>query len=165
MAEEERTKERLENKIKKRDYTGYDDDEFAEGNQGLMKRSILAKYDEDIEGSRHSVNLLLKFIENHYSLTRSVTQEFRLGSSATLSSQSKHEEQKQQVASSLNKTLLTIDYASKYTLFTRRFSPLTAFGTENLSTADYLQEGDVGFKKPKVNCSYSIGRAELTLIL
>jgi len=56
MAEEDRLKERLELKIKKRDYTGYDDDEFVEGNQGLMKRSILAKYDEDIEGPRHSVS-------------------------------------------------------------------------------------------------------------
>jgi U4/U6.U5 tri-snRNP-associated protein 1 len=56
MAEEERLKERKELKIKKRDYTGYDDDEFVEGNQGLMKRSILAKYDEDIEGRRSSVS-------------------------------------------------------------------------------------------------------------
>lgn len=59
MAEEERLKERLELKIKKRDYTGYDDDEFLEGNQGLMKRSVLAKYDEDIEGPRHSVSQFL----------------------------------------------------------------------------------------------------------
>lgn len=56
MAEEEHLKERLELKVKKRDYTGYDDDEFLEGNQGLMKRSVLAKYDEDIEGPRHSVS-------------------------------------------------------------------------------------------------------------
>ena len=60
MAEEERLKERLELKIKKRDYTGYDDDEFLEGNQGLMKRSVLAKYDEDIEGPRHSVSQFCK---------------------------------------------------------------------------------------------------------
>lgn len=56
MAEEERRKERQDLKIKKRDYTGYDDDEFAEGNQGLMKRSVLAKYDEDIEGPRTTVS-------------------------------------------------------------------------------------------------------------
>lgn len=56
MAEEERLKERLDLKIKKRAYTGYDDDEFKEGNQGLMKRSILAKYDEELEGPRHSVS-------------------------------------------------------------------------------------------------------------
>ncbi len=56
MAEEERRKQRQETKIKKRDYTGYDDEEFTEGNQGLMKRSVLAKYDEDIEGPRTTVS-------------------------------------------------------------------------------------------------------------
>ena len=54
MAEEERTRKNIELKIKKRDYTGYDDDEFTEGNQG-MKRAVLAKYDEDIEGTRETV--------------------------------------------------------------------------------------------------------------
>ncbi|KDR76194.1 hypothetical protein GALMADRAFT_121072 [Galerina marginata CBS 339.88] len=111
MAEQERLKERIELKIKKRDYTGYDDDEFGEGHQGLMKRSILAKYDEDIEGPRHS--------------------EFRLGSSTTLSSKVKQEEQKLQSAAALNKFLLTIDYA------------------KNIASADYVQEGEIGFKKPK----------------
>lgn len=55
MAEDERTKKNNELKIKKRDYTGYDDDEFAAGNQG-MKRAVLAKYDEDIEGTRETVS-------------------------------------------------------------------------------------------------------------
>ncbi|KAH9481740.1 U4/U6.U5 tri-snRNP-associated protein 1 [Psilocybe cubensis] len=110
MAEEERRKQRQELKIKKRDYTGYDDDEFGENHQGLMKRSILAKYDEDIEGPRST--------------------EFRLGSS-TISNKVSQEEKKLQTAAALNKTLLNIDYA------------------KNISTADYLQEGDVGFKKPK----------------
>jgi len=54
MAEEERTRKNNELKIKKRDYTGYDDDEFADGKAG-MKRSILAKYDEDLEGARETV--------------------------------------------------------------------------------------------------------------
>ena len=49
MAEHERTKKRLETKIKKRNYTGYDDEEFADGQAG-MRRAILAKYDEDLEG-------------------------------------------------------------------------------------------------------------------
>ncbi|KAF8149955.1 SART-1 family-domain-containing protein [Crassisporium funariophilum] len=110
MAEDERDKKNMELKIKKRDYSGYDDDEFVEGNQGLMKRSILAKYDEDLEGPRQS--------------------EFRLGSSI-VSSKAKQLEQRQQEAASVNKSLLTIDYA------------------KNIATADYLQEGDVGFKKPK----------------
>ena len=58
MAEEDRHKKNMELKIKKRDYTGYDDDEFVEGNQGLMKRSILAKYDEELEGPQQSVRCL-----------------------------------------------------------------------------------------------------------
>ena len=49
IAELERTKKRNELKAAKREYKGYDDDEFAEGQAGLRK-SILAKYDEDIEG-------------------------------------------------------------------------------------------------------------------
>ena len=56
MAEEERTKKNNEMKIKKRDYTGYDDDESAAGNEG-MKRAVLAKYDEDIEGTRDTVSI------------------------------------------------------------------------------------------------------------
>lgn len=55
MAEDEKTKKNNDLKVKKRDYTGYDDDEFAEGNAG-MKRSVLAKYDEDIEGTRETVS-------------------------------------------------------------------------------------------------------------
>ncbi|KAG6817334.1 hypothetical protein H0H87_009932 [Tephrocybe sp. NHM501043] len=88
MAEAERTKKNNELKIKKRDYTGYDDDEFVEGNQG-MKRSVLAKYDEDINGAQETG--------------------FRLGSSV-VSTKTKQEEQKHQAAASVNKSLLSIDY-------------------------------------------------------
>ena len=55
MAEDEKLKQRLELKVKKRDYTGYDDDEFQGGNHDLLKRSILAKYDVEIDGSQQSV--------------------------------------------------------------------------------------------------------------
>ena len=54
MADEERTKKNQELKIKRRDYTGYDDEEFEEGKYG-MKRSVLAKYDEVLEGPRETV--------------------------------------------------------------------------------------------------------------
>ncbi|KAH6913094.1 SART-1 family-domain-containing protein [Coprinopsis sp. MPI-PUGE-AT-0042] len=111
MAEEERRKKNQDLRIKKRDYTGYDDDEFTEGAQGLMKRSILAKYDEEIEGSKST--------------------EFRLGSSSNVSKKTKQNEEMQAQAAAVNKSLLSIDYA------------------KNLETQDYLQEGDVGFKKPK----------------
>jgi len=56
MAEEELRKKNQELRIKKRDYTGYDDDEFAEDGQINMKRSILAKYDEEIDGNRQTVS-------------------------------------------------------------------------------------------------------------
>jgi len=55
MAEDERLQKRLELKVKKHAYTGYDDEEFKDGNQGPIKRSVLSKYDEDIEGSQQSV--------------------------------------------------------------------------------------------------------------
>lgn len=45
-------------KIKRREYTGYDDDEFAPGNEGL-KRSLLSKYDEFLEGPKEMVSLLI----------------------------------------------------------------------------------------------------------
>lgn len=55
MAEEERRQKNQELKIKRRDYTGYDDEEFQEGNQG-MKQSVLAKYDEELEGPKETVS-------------------------------------------------------------------------------------------------------------
>ncbi|KAH0585135.1 hypothetical protein H2248_008394 [Termitomyces sp. 'cryptogamus'] len=109
MAEAERTKKTNELKIKRRDYTGYDDEEFVDGTQG-MKRAVLAKYDEDINGPQETG--------------------FRLGSSV-ISTKARMEEEKQQAAASVNKSLLSIDY------------------TKNLEINDYLKEGDVGFKKPK----------------
>ena len=56
MAEEEHNKKRNELKIKKKDYTGLDDEEFTEGQAG-MRRAILAKYDEDLEGAQETVRL------------------------------------------------------------------------------------------------------------
>ena len=57
LAEDERTKKNNELKIKRRDYTGYDDDEFAPGHAG-MKRSVLSKYDEFLEGEKETVSEL-----------------------------------------------------------------------------------------------------------
>jgi U4/U6.U5 tri-snRNP-associated protein 1 len=56
MAEAERTQRRNELKIKRRDYTGYDDEEFAEGREG-MKTRILSKYDEFLEGPKETVGI------------------------------------------------------------------------------------------------------------
>ena len=55
IAEVERTKKNQELKLKRRDYTGYDDDEFEEGKAG-MKRSLLSKYDEFLEGPKETVS-------------------------------------------------------------------------------------------------------------
>ncbi|KAI0707364.1 SART-1 protein [Earliella scabrosa] len=106
LAEREREKKNQELKIKRRDYTGYDDEEFTPGAAG-MKRAVLAKYDEFLEGPKETG--------------------FRLGSSALTSG----EKQNEATGVTVNKTLLSIDYA------------------KNLESADYLQPGDVGFKKPK----------------
>lgn len=69
IAEVERTKERNELKIKKRDYTGYDDEEFVEGREG-MKRRILSKYDEFLEGAKETVSniefILSRFIHSAF---------------------------------------------------------------------------------------------------
>ncbi|PCH42395.1 SART-1 protein [Wolfiporia cocos MD-104 SS10] len=108
LADHERTKKNNELKIKRRDYTGYDDEEFAPGHAG-MKRSVLSKYDEFLEGPKE--------------------QGFRLGSSSSIT-QTKRED-KEAAAATVNKSLLSIDYA------------------KNIESADYLKEGDIGFKKPK----------------
>ncbi len=50
MAEVEQARKNTELKTKKHDYTGYDDDEFKDGQAG-MRRSVLSKYDEELEGS------------------------------------------------------------------------------------------------------------------
>ncbi|KAH9945190.1 SART-1 protein [Epithele typhae] len=108
MAERERDKKNQDLKIKRRDYTGYDDDEFAPG-ADPMKRSLLSKYDDFLEGPKETG--------------------FRLGSSSSAPRDKRKEEVEKAVA--VNKSLLSIDYA------------------KNLESADYMQPGDVGFKKPK----------------
>jgi U4/U6.U5 tri-snRNP-associated protein 1 len=54
MAEHARTDERIQTKIKNKGYTGYDDDEFEDGQAG-MKKKVLAKYDDDINGPQETV--------------------------------------------------------------------------------------------------------------
>jgi hypothetical protein len=69
MAEEELRQKNQDLKAKKRDYTGYDDDEFAAGNEG-MKRAVLAKYDDDLEGATETVSIasMMDFSAAHLSL-------------------------------------------------------------------------------------------------
>lgn len=142
MAEAERTKERNELKIKKRDYTGYDDDEFVEGREG-MKRRILSKYDEFLEGPKETVSntesVLSRFIQFEF-------KGFRLGASDLSNVPSAQIEE--QVAAPINRALLSIDYTSA-PLPSLHASSLTGY-LENIETSDYVQKGDAGFKKPKV---------------
>lgn len=106
MAEAERTKERNDLKIKRRDYTGYDDDEFVEGREGMKKR-ILSKYDEFLEGPKETVSNI------EYILSRFIHFEFkgfRLGASDLSNAPSTRIEE--QVAAPVNRALLSIDYTS-----------------------------------------------------
>lgn len=53
-------KKNNELKIKKRDYTGYDDDEFTPGmGSDVMKKKLLAKYDDELEGVNETVCTLI----------------------------------------------------------------------------------------------------------
>jgi len=54
MAEEDRRKKNQELKIKRRDYTGYDDEEFEPGKVGI-RRGVLSKYDTVIDGEKITV--------------------------------------------------------------------------------------------------------------
>lgn len=55
LAEQEKDKKNKELKIKRRDYTGYDDEEFTPGAAG-MKRAVLSKYDDFLEGPKETVS-------------------------------------------------------------------------------------------------------------
>lgn len=107
MAEAERTKNNQELKIKRRDYTGYDDEEFEEGKYG-MKRSILSKYDEVLEGSRETVSILAFVLGMLFTCG---SQGFRLGSS--IKSAAVEQPETEETTVSVNRALLSIDYASE----------------------------------------------------
>ncbi len=109
MAEAEKTKERNELKIKRRDYTGYDDEEFVEGREGL-RRSVLSKYDEFLEGPKETVSDSSTFLPRLFTLK---SQGFRLGSSLPSHVPMAQSEEQVAVAVSVNKALLSIDYTSK----------------------------------------------------
>lgn len=110
MAEEERRQKNTELMTKKREYTGYDDDEFTGGSEG-MKRSVLAKYDEDLEGAKETASVTLLSLS---ALTQPYIQGFRLGGAAAATSTIKSSrKEREEIAASVNKSLLSIDYASE----------------------------------------------------
>ena len=57
---------------------------------------------------------------------------------------------------SVNKSKLSIDYASTSIWLFVFAHPDLGFA-ENIESADYLQPGDVGFKKPKVRLTSTYG--------
>jgi U4/U6.U5 tri-snRNP-associated protein 1 len=61
LAEAEADHRRHELKTKRRDYTGYDDEEFAEDAVAGVRRAVLAKYDEDINGPQQMVCSCVNF--------------------------------------------------------------------------------------------------------
>lgn len=115
LDEAERDRRNEERKKGPKKYTGLDDAEFANGRAG-EKRSVLSKYDDDIElaGGSH----------------RDVDVGFTLGANNT-SKADRVLEKRRETERTLNRPLLDLDY------------------TKNEEISDYLQEGDVGFKKPK----------------
>jgi U4/U6.U5 tri-snRNP-associated protein 1 len=113
MAEEERRQKNRDLKIKKRDYTGYDDEEFVPGSEG-MKRAVLAKYDEDIDGPKEFVRYILWLMFHDctevFNSRFVLLQGFRLGASVVTKQTAP--KTKEQGTASVNKSLLSIDYAS-----------------------------------------------------
>lgn len=111
MAEDERAKKNTELKTKKRDYTGYDDDEFKDGQAG-MRRSILSKYDEELEGSGETAS---RDVLIFWASIDEFTQGFRLGgaSSSKAALKAKRELDPSSSSVSVNKQLLSLDYESK----------------------------------------------------
>ncbi|KAF8965904.1 SART-1 protein [Flammula alnicola] len=104
MAEDEQRKKKRDLKTKTRVYTGYDDEEFVAPGTA---RSVLAKYDEVIDGVQ----------ETGFRLCGGA-----LGKAARADLGS---------AIVVYKSLLSIDYA------------------KNIAISDYVQEGDIEFKKIK----------------
>ena len=149
MAEAEKTKERNELKIKRRDYTGYDDEEFVEGREG-MRRAVLSKYDELLEGPKETVSAGSSLFSH---LIYSKSKGFRLG--ASLSSYVPSAQSEEQGTVSVNKALLSIDYTSMWSHQSLHVRRIDSPFSENIESSDYLQKGDVGFKKPKVRFSSS----------
>lgn len=110
MAEHERLEKNKELKIKKPDYTGYDDDEFTPGQAG-MKRAVLSKYDEFLEGSKETVRSY--FFSSQPPLTTHNAQGFRLGSSSSAVAKAASTAVTKGNTEIVKKSLLSIDYESE----------------------------------------------------
>ncbi|KAN0064087.1 hypothetical protein ACQY0O_003251 [Thecaphora frezii] len=123
------------NQERKRARKGYTglDDEEFGDETVGRKRGVLSKYDADIAEDD--------------GLTRIDAGGFRLGAGAAAQPNRKEQARKEleQEAAAANKRLLSLDYA------------------KNQEVSDYLQEGDVGFKKPKTKKRKKAARVKLDL--
>ncbi|KAI5474288.1 u4 tri-SnRNP-associated protein 1 [Pseudohyphozyma bogoriensis] len=133
LTENAKTAEALALKKKGRQagqYTGYDDDEFVEGG----KVGVLKKYDEEIDGKE----------ETGFTLGGAPSAVKLDGSKKSLKQLEKEEEEREKVK-------LNMDYTSEG-LVIRLGEGSMLIGAPHYAesfTTDYLNEDDVGFKKPK----------------
>ena len=69
-------------------------------------------------------------------------------------------EQKEEAAATVNKFLLTINYASMFVRSSVASASSNPCSTENQEISDYLKEGDIGFKKPKKKRKHAARKVE-----
>jgi U4/U6.U5 tri-snRNP-associated protein 1 len=137
ISQQERDRANAERKRGAKGYTGLDDEEFD--NAPGSKRSVLSKYDaalgpDDVPPKAGDGG-------------------FRIGAEPLEDRRAREEEQKAEAARMLNRTVLSLDYKSECAAraAVRRSLLMSCASTENGEVSDYLQEGDVGFKRPKVS--------------
>jgi U4/U6.U5 tri-snRNP-associated protein 1 len=119
-------------------YTGYDDDEFNPDGAMGAKRGVLSKYDEGFEGVKEDG--------------------FKLGDEAEISKKKKSTGEGDEnggASGEREKVKLSMEYTSKSSsrssfLSLTMYSLTLPRGRAESFNTDYLQEGDAGFKKPKV---------------
>lgn len=122
-------------------YTGYDDDEF-EGGIGA-KRSVLSKYDEEIEGREDGG--------------------FRLGGPVAPSKKAGKGKEREQDHEEKERVKLTMDYTSGPLRVLELVDGLLTLSLFSESfTTDYLQEDEVGFKQ-KVRRRFSFAPSDSSL--
>ncbi|KAL9939055.1 hypothetical protein V8E36_001868 [Tilletia maclaganii] len=128
IAQRERDEENAERKKGAKKYTGLDDDDFGGGTGagpsvvGLgKKRGVLAKYDDELSAGDAAM------------LRSGEDVGFRIGGGPKKSREEIRAQQAEEAARLANRQLLNLDYS------------------KNVEVSDYLQEGDVGFKKTKGN--------------
>jgi U4/U6.U5 tri-snRNP-associated protein 1 len=143
MAEEERRKKNSDLKKARKEYTGYDDDEFVEGNAG-MKRAVLAKYDDDL-GTSETVD---PFVPSGSSGLTIVPRASAWVGPCSRKRKPVDKHRSRPLLWSTRRFSLSITQVSTLLVSTyMNTHPIE----ENNEISDYLQEGDVGFKKPKVS--------------